>query len=332
LLVATQATWFSVPALLSARLQGGGEYLAFATVWLSVAHSIQYLWVTSYYARRSNPSEHLPRYFVKTLLAGALITTLPALLLAPRALAAPPYDMGLALLVFSVVNIHHFVLDGAIWKLRDGRVARVLLRSAQSGEASPGGIGPERRPWAAALVWTAGAAALVVALVGIWSKAEYRQALAKQDLPRLESSVRRLAWIGRDNWLMHLNLGRQLVALRGDRSAGQAEVERSIALRPSAEGWTTLGWLHATDGEWEAAIGAYESALSLDPNHREALLYSSAALLYLGRPERAREALARAAALAPEDRRVRRALEELDRATGSRTPRADLPPGSPGGS
>jgi hypothetical protein len=41
--------------------------------------------------------------------------------------------MGLGLLTASIVNLHHFVLDGAIWTLRDGRVARMLLRPAGEG-------------------------------------------------------------------------------------------------------------------------------------------------------------------------------------------------------
>ena len=36
----------------------------------------------------------------------------------------------LAFLIFTaLVNIHHFILDGAIWKLRDGRIATLLLNS-----------------------------------------------------------------------------------------------------------------------------------------------------------------------------------------------------------
>ena len=51
------------------------------------------------------------------------------------------------LLVASVVNLHHFVLDGAIWKLRDGRVARVLLRTAEGpGETGVGAATTQGSP------------------------------------------------------------------------------------------------------------------------------------------------------------------------------------------
>ena len=64
------------------------------------------------------------------MLAGAAIWTAPVLLLAPGVFGRVPYDLGLSALVAAAVNLHHFVLDGAIWKLRDGRVARIPLRPA----------------------------------------------------------------------------------------------------------------------------------------------------------------------------------------------------------
>jgi len=42
------------------------------------------------------------------------------------------YDYSASFLIFTaLVNIHHFILDGAIWKLRDGRIASLLLNSKQ---------------------------------------------------------------------------------------------------------------------------------------------------------------------------------------------------------
>src|SRR6202008_5156274 len=40
------------------------------------------------------------------------------------------FDFTRSFLIFTaLVNIHHFILDGAIWKLRDGRIASLLLNS-----------------------------------------------------------------------------------------------------------------------------------------------------------------------------------------------------------
>ena len=56
LVVLTQAMWFSVPVLL--RLGGvvetspgpGNPFSAYGFVWVAAAHSVQYLWITTYYA------------------------------------------------------------------------------------------------------------------------------------------------------------------------------------------------------------------------------------------------------------------------------------------
>jgi hypothetical protein len=55
------------------------------------------------------------------------VWVVPVVLFAPEALGTFSFDAGLAMLVGSAANIHHFILDGVIWKLRSRPVARVLL-------------------------------------------------------------------------------------------------------------------------------------------------------------------------------------------------------------
>ena len=93
---------------------------------------------------------------------GAALWILPALLFAPGALGDLPYDAGLLVMIAAAVNVHHFILDGAIWKLRDGRIARILIRDpAQRGEpevtpaATPAARGGWLRTPAAVLIWSA---------------------------------------------------------------------------------------------------------------------------------------------------------------------------------
>jgi tetratricopeptide (TPR) repeat protein len=59
------------------------------------------------------------------------------------------------LLFTALVNIHHFLLDGAIWKLRDGRIAALLVNSR--AQISAGAIQASSRT-IAALRWLAGPA------------------------------------------------------------------------------------------------------------------------------------------------------------------------------
>ena len=125
-LVLTQALWYVVPVLL---VPANEELLPFAAVWVSTAHSAQYLWINVYYARRSDARASARPFLLKALIAGCCVQIAPVVLFGPDLLGEMPWDAGLAALTLAAVNIHHFLLDGAIWKLRDGRIARVLLHS-----------------------------------------------------------------------------------------------------------------------------------------------------------------------------------------------------------
>ncbi len=44
-------------------------------------------------------------------------------------------DFATSFLAFTaLVNLHHFILDGSIWKLRDSRIASLLLNERSSGK------------------------------------------------------------------------------------------------------------------------------------------------------------------------------------------------------
>src|SRR5690606_20994297 len=185
----------------------------------ALGHSVQYCWVTSYYARSAAGWRGLGPWLVRALLAGTAIWTIPPLLFAPDWLGRLPFDAGLGALVASAVNLHHFVLDGAIWKLRDGRIARVLIRSeaAPAEAAPPAPIEPRR--WRAALPalgWAVGLASLGVVLVAAFeSEFGLRRAFAAGDVARIRTAARRLDWLGRESAQHHVQLGR-LLASRGD--------------------------------------------------------------------------------------------------------------------
>ena len=59
LVTASQGLWFAAPALarFAGWFQTSGplslEYSTYLFAWVGIAHSVQYLWVTSYYAARS---------------------------------------------------------------------------------------------------------------------------------------------------------------------------------------------------------------------------------------------------------------------------------------
>lgn len=160
LLTATQALWFVLPAL--ATRFGGLELPAsyFSAGALAFMHCAQYLWITTYYARRestessaslpgatptasaatatpsagtSRPAFSFARYY-GLLVVGGIALFIPGPWLASRVFG---HDFVESFLIFmALVNLHHFILDGAVWKLRDGRLARLLLGRRSPGDSS----------------------------------------------------------------------------------------------------------------------------------------------------------------------------------------------------
>ena len=130
-LFSTQFVWFLLPTLLAL---GEGFHVPqsrYSTGVLAVMHSAQYLWITSYYARREANAEgrqnwHPLAYFA-VLVAGGIGLFIPGPWISSHLFH---FDFTRSFLIFTaLVNLHHFVLDGAIWKLRDGRIANLLLNS-----------------------------------------------------------------------------------------------------------------------------------------------------------------------------------------------------------
>ena len=322
-LIATQALWFSVPlALRRFGVRTGFEPWesgdgAYYFLWIATAHGLQYLWVTAYYAGvgRGTAKTDGWRYFGKVLLAGALVWTLPAVVFAPGLFGRLPYDGGLAVLVASIVNLHHFVLDGAVWKLRDGRVARILLRPR--GEPEPAGAARSSR--LAVAVWALGLGCLVL-LVGseLQTDVGLRRAQASGDLDAMESGLERLRAVGRDSarWRNVLAAG---LERRGDAAGALREYQRSLALQEQASTWQLVAALRARGGDWAGAAAALERAVALQPTHENAHFELGRALMRIGRPEQAERAFARAAEINP-GRPINATMRDRARAQTGRTP------------
>ncbi|MCG8590282.1 MAG: tetratricopeptide repeat protein [Proteobacteria bacterium] len=308
-LVFTQALWYSIPILIHFVLSGErlGPFApsnhGYTFIWVSLTHAVQYLWITTYTAERQQPGLRRAPYLGRALLAGAAIYGLPTLALAPGLLGRLPYDSGLFLMVAGALNLHHVLLDSAIWKLRNGRIARILLRPAESAvEAVPG------RSWVRPLVWTSGFLGAAITLVGTWEVVfGVQQAAGRGDLVRVEQAVQRLSWMGRDGPVAQTTLG-TLRAQQGDVPGALAALERSLALQPTAPAWINIGVLHEQQGRLPAALLAYEEAVALDPDDPTALYYAGRASLLAGKPGRAKALLEQAVALAPNRSEIRREL------------------------
>ena len=102
-------------------------------------HCLQYLLVTTFFdfkeqrAQKSGPELTLAQYFASTMFlryyATQVVVGLGLFILVPLILTsagAGPKALVSAV-VISIVNLHHFILDGAIWKLRSAVVRQPLL-------------------------------------------------------------------------------------------------------------------------------------------------------------------------------------------------------------
>lgn len=316
-LVGSQALWFSVPALVAGLgVRPGVEPLdwqlrTYYFMWIALAHAAQYLWITSYFARAQAGFAGLPAYFLKAGAAGTAIFLLPGALFAPGALGSLSYDGGLLMLVTAAGNLHHFVLDGAVWKLRSRRVRGVLLegRAPQPDAATIGAA--VRVPWSR-LVWSAAGAALVLKAFAIWQMdVVVPSAIAARDYGRADVALDRLAWLGQDLGGRRLQLGQLLES--EDPAAALAQYQRSLELRPTPGAFLGLGSVRQSEGDWRGALQAYRSGLEIAPEHPDLLHAAGVSYLRLGDPASARSFLERAARLRPDDALVQRNLASANR-------------------
>jgi len=305
MLVLTQALWFSLPVAFSYMgLRTGidpiDSYFRNQNYVFLVAlgHAVQYLWITTYYARMSTGWGGYAPYLGKIFLSGVTIWTLPLLLFSGDLLGPAGYVGGLALLMGSAVNVHHFILDGAIWKLRDGPIARVLLR--QPGPEDASAIAPEsgaswirRGAWAFLACW--------VVLQGL-SIVEYeygaRMAIRSQpiDIDRLATSVQRLRWVGADDADMRFQLGAAAGEL-GDLATARREFERSNALQENPKASIGLAFVAAQEGKHDEAREQLERSVASAPDNPDVWSKASNVWRALGDIGRADAALVRAAEL-----------------------------------
>jgi tetratricopeptide (TPR) repeat protein len=123
----TEFLWFVLPTVLELTTGVRAPQASYSAGTLAVMHCAQYLWITNYYARREAKAESAAwrwQAYFATLVVGGIVLFIPGPWLASYVMGR---DFSVSVLIFSaIVNIHHFILDGAIWKLRDKRVRSLL--------------------------------------------------------------------------------------------------------------------------------------------------------------------------------------------------------------
>jgi len=236
-LLSSQFLWFLLPAAISLIKGWEVPQSRYSSGVLAVMHSAQYLWITSYYARREAAGEGGSRWrglaYFAVLIAGGIALFVPGPWLASRVFH---HDFTTSFLIFgTLVNIHHFILDGAIWKLRDGRIAALLLNSRERLSGAAVGAGSrlsQGMRWVTGR--TAGAHRLRVAaacLLLVWGTVDqvrYYLALHASDLRDLQRAAALNAF---DSPLQLRLAGEELK--QGDARSAETALRKAIQSSPA---------------------------------------------------------------------------------------------------
>jgi tetratricopeptide (TPR) repeat protein len=316
-LAVTQFLWFLLPAMI--ELISGHEVpqTRYSSGILAVLHSAQYLWITSYYQEREARERgdahwRFSRYLL-TLIAGGIALFIPGPWIASRIFHA---DFPASFLTFTaLVNIHHFILDGALWKLRDSRVAAFLLNTKERAQGSEA---QERGALQSAAHWLTGSSPAArgiriatVALLLAWAAMDqlhFYWSSEADSLPALE----RAAELNPDDSSVQMRLARAEI-LAGKRDASVAALRRAASISPEtfplqeayARGLIEAGreadayaqyqkilvrWPRNTDalvnygllaqrqGHGDEAIDNWQRAIAIEPGQANAQMYLAQAL------------------------------------------------------
>jgi len=307
-LTATQLLWFVLPALL---VRFGSFTLPasyFSAGAMAFMHCAQYLWITTFYAEREAARAGRPYSFVRhylILVVGGIALFIPGPWLVSRVLG---HDFVESFLIFTaLVNLHHFILDGAIWKLRDGRVAKFLLGQNPS---RPDPLAEIQNPksefqnplgWLFGLTqpgrglrWALGAGLLALAALDQW------QYYATSHLAS-PSALDRAAAVNPNDPRPAFRRA-QLAQTNGQLDAARAELAGIIRFNPAnAPAQHLLGEVLLESSDTAAALAHYDGLFERYPDDLGVALNRGLAAIAQGQPTKAVASYQRASELVPDN-------------------------------
>jgi tetratricopeptide (TPR) repeat protein len=296
-LFSSQFLWFLLPAAISLLKHLDIPQSRYSNGVLAVMHSAQYLWITSYYARReaTNDAEKTQRswrplaYFA-ALVAGGIALFIPGPWLASRAFH---YDLTTSFLIFgALVNIHHFILDGAIWKLRDGRIASLLLNSKEKVEQA---MVNASGPVTSRMRWLAGntpgsrrlqvSAAVLLLTWGSVDQVHHYLSLRSEDM----TSLQRAAVLDAFDSQLQMRLGRKEME-SGNSEQAESAWRRAMQTSPSDPGpkQALLKFL-LEQKRFDEALSLTETSLKSSPSDPNLLVNHGILSLQFDHPNQALE-------------------------------------------
>jgi tetratricopeptide (TPR) repeat protein len=292
-LALTQFFWFVLPTLIEMRSASRIPETRYSSGILALMHSAQYLWITSYYQRREAKAAgksawKLAGYFL-TLVAGGIALFIPGPWLVSRIFH---FDFTSSFLIFTaIVNIHHFLLDGALWKLRDSRIASLLIdrskqksattkRPRKQSEVESAGENSRAPGWAGRL-WSSPALRAALAgllfLWGVWDQVHFALGTSEENLPALLRAANMNSY---DAGLQFRLANAE--EKDGNRAGAVDALRKAIALNPRSP---SLGNAYARalleTGQFDEAYNFYSQMLKKFPHDPDALV--NYGILALGR-------------------------------------------------
>ena len=321
-LFSSQFLWFLLPAAISLIKHLDIPQSRYSNGVLAVMHSAQYLWITSYYARREALSagektqrNWRPLAYFAVLVAGGIALFIPGPWLASRAFH---YDLTTSFLIFgALVNIHHFILDGAIWKLRDGRIASLLLNSKEKAEkaiTNAGGSVVSSVRWLAGDTPTARrlqiSAAVLLLIWGTVDQVHHYLALRSEDM----TSLHRAAVLDAFDSQLQMRLARKEME-NGNSQEAESAWRRAMQTSPSDPGpkQALLKFL-LEQKRFDEAFSLTEASLKSSPNDPNLLVNHGILSLQFDHADQALEDWKEALAIDPNQSLAHLYLaHELDR-------------------
>jgi tetratricopeptide (TPR) repeat protein len=299
-LALTQFIWFVVPTLLELHAQYQIPQTRYSSGILAILHSAQYIWITSYYqqreARAAGQTGWRMTGYLLTLVAGGIALFIPGPWIVSRLLH---YDFTTSFLIFTaVVNIHHFILDGALWKLRDSRISALLVdRVGQSRES---GRAPATQvPSFTGRVFSSPAFRIaLVALLFLWGGIDQLHFALGTHEENLSSLVEAARMNPYDATIQSRLASAHEKA--GDPTAAIAALQRAVAINPYDEG-LQQAYARALleDGRYQDAYDRYAKLVELFPRDPNVLVGYGILAMRFSHPDDAMDSWEKAVTLDP---------------------------------
>jgi tetratricopeptide (TPR) repeat protein len=230
-------------------------------------------------------------YFL-TLLAGGIALFIPGPWLVSYAFR---YDFTTSFLIFmALVNIHHFLLDGALWKLRDSRVSSLLVSCEQDAVSAVRTRAKTTRSIASRVITAPAFRVSLAALLFLWGGMDQIHFALGTDEGNL-AALSRAASLNPYDATIEERIG-AAETKAGNKDEAVEALTRAVEINPNRVGLqeaTARAMLE--DGRFADAYEHYKKMLETFPHDTDALVNYGLLAARLGRPEEAMDSWQKAA-------------------------------------